>query len=82
MIKFACSKCGKHIAVDDKHAGKKAKCPGCGEAVVVPGPSTAIKFSCAACGHTIKVPESYAGKKGKCQKCGAVNVVPAPEADA
>jgi len=79
VIKFACSKCGKPIRVDDKHAGKKGKCPGCGEVVVVPGTSRAIAFRCAGCGHTIKVPQSYAGKRGKCPKCKEAVVVPAPK---
>jgi DNA-directed RNA polymerase subunit RPC12/RpoP len=79
VIKFACSQCGKHIAVDDKHAGKKGKCPGCGEAVVVPGKSAAIRFACEHCGHRIKVPQHYAGKKGKCPKCKEAVVVPAPK---
>ena len=76
MIKFACSKCGKHIRVDEKYAGKKGKCPGCGEAVVVPGKSAAIRFSCEHCGHAIKVAQRYAGKKGKCPKCQQTVVVP------
>jgi len=69
VIKFACSKCGRKISVDDKHAGKKGKCPACGEPVVVPEASNRIKFHCAHCGQSIKVPKSYAGKKGKCPKC-------------
>jgi len=76
VIKFACSKCGKHISVDDKYAGKRGKCPDCGETVVVPGKSKAIAFCCAGCGHTIKVPESYAGKKGKCPRCKNAVAVP------
>ena len=76
MIKFACTKCGQHINVDDKFAGKKGKCPKCSGIVVVPGKSAAIAFSCANCGHRIKVPESYAGKKGRCPKCKEAVVVP------
>jgi len=34
-IKFKC-KCGKVLAADVKFAGKKAKCGGCGQAVVIP----------------------------------------------
>ncbi len=37
MIKFASSKCGRHISVDDKYAGKRGKCPNCKEVVVIPG---------------------------------------------
>lgn len=34
-IQFACS-CGKRLKVADESAGKKARCPGCGAALVVP----------------------------------------------
>ena len=76
MIKFACSECGKPIRVDDRYAGKRGKCPGCGAAVVVPAKAAPIAFSCSHCGHTLKVPPSYAGKKGKCPKCQQAIVVP------
>ncbi len=79
MIKFACSKCGRKISVEDKCAGKKGKCPGCGQAVVVPGQTSTIKFTCGHCGQSIKVPESYAGKKGKCPKCKEPVEVPSKE---
>src|SRR5262245_35676529 len=34
-IKFACA-CGKSLAADASAAGRKAKCPACGQAVQVP----------------------------------------------
>ncbi|MCH8192430.1 MAG: hypothetical protein IIA65_00255 [Planctomycetes bacterium] len=77
MIKFACSKCRESIRTDDKDAGKRGKCPKCGNAVVVPKRSTVIEFACEGCGHTIKVAERYAGKQGKCPKCQNPVVVPA-----
>lgn len=39
-IKFKCV-CGKVLAADAKFAGKKAKCGGCGQAVVIPTPKPA-----------------------------------------
>ncbi|MCH7920720.1 MAG: hypothetical protein IIC50_22425 [Planctomycetes bacterium] len=77
MIKFACSNCRESIRTDDKDAGKRGKCPKCGNAVVVPNRSTVIEFACEGCGHTIKVAERYAGKQGKCPKCQNPVVVPA-----
>ena len=77
MIKFACPNCRESIRVDDKYAGKRGKCPKCGNAVRVPKRSTSITFACEGCGHTIKVPERYAGKQGKCPKCQIQVVVPA-----
>lgn len=79
MIKFACSKCGQSIRVDDKYAGKKGRCPKCGTAVVVPGRSNVIRFRCEHCGAKIKVPDRYAGRKGKCPTCQKSVVVPGPQ---
>ncbi|MGD8501521.1 MAG: hypothetical protein PVJ86_12785, partial [Phycisphaerales bacterium] len=76
MIRFACSSCGRLISVDEKHSGRKGKCPKCGSVVVVPERSTIIEFSCESCGHKIKVPDSYGGKKGKCPRCKNVVDVP------
>ena len=36
-IKFSCA-CGCEITVKDEHAGKKGKCPACGQVVQVPRP--------------------------------------------
>jgi predicted RNA-binding Zn-ribbon protein involved in translation (DUF1610 family) len=86
MIKFTCSKCSRHITVDEKHAGKKGKCPDCGQVVVVPGESKTFAFSCPSCKYKIKVAESYAGRKAKCPKCKESvevpfgNEIPVPEA--
>ena len=38
-IKFNCSNCGKGLSVPDSFAGKKARCPGCNEAVGIPASS-------------------------------------------
>lgn len=36
MIRFKCLHCGKAISVKDEVAGKKGKCPGCGQTIEVP----------------------------------------------
>jgi hypothetical protein len=36
-ITFSCG-CGKTLRVPDEFAGRRAKCPGCGELVNIPGP--------------------------------------------
>ncbi len=79
MIKFACPSCHKSMRVDDSHAGKKGKCPKCGETLIVPERSTLIEFDCGNCGHTIKVAHSHTGKKGACPKCK--HAVQVPEGD-
>lgn len=37
MIEFSCQ-CGKQIKVSEKFAGRRAKCPGCGEPMTIPSP--------------------------------------------
>ncbi len=41
MIKFRCQSCEKKIGVKDEFAGKRVKCPGCGEPVRIPQPEPA-----------------------------------------
>jgi len=36
MIHFKCGKCGKKLAAKDESAGKRVKCPACGQIVPVP----------------------------------------------
>jgi DNA-directed RNA polymerase subunit RPC12/RpoP len=76
MIKFSCKKCGQKLNVEDKHSGKRVKCPKCGSVRVVPDNSDKIKFDCKNCGHKISVPQIHAGKKGKCPKCKSPIVIP------
>ncbi|MHC4568871.1 MAG: TFIIB-type zinc ribbon-containing protein, partial [Planctomycetota bacterium] len=79
MIRFACSNCNRLISVDERHSGRKGKCPKCGGVVVVPESSTIIEFACGSCGHKIRVPAKYAGRKGSCPKCQNPVVVPSLE---
>ncbi len=39
MISLACPSCQKKLSVKELHQGKKVKCPGCGQAVLVPQPA-------------------------------------------
>ncbi len=79
MIEFTCENCGQKLRVEDKHAGKRIKCPKCGGVGAVPDNSDKIKFHCESCGQSIRVPAAYAGKKGKCPKCKTAIVVPSLE---
>jgi len=76
MIEFSCEKCRQKLNVEDKHSGKRVKCPKCGGVRVVPDNSDKIEFDCKNCGHKISVPQIHAGKKGKCPKCKNPVVVP------
>ena len=73
MIKFSCKNCGQKLNVEDKHSGKRIKCPKCSDVCVVPDSSDKIKFHCENCGQSITVPQIHAGKKGKCPKCKSPN---------
>lgn len=37
-IRFRCDNCGKQLKTKDSSAGKKVKCPGCGDVLVIPEP--------------------------------------------
>jgi DNA-directed RNA polymerase subunit RPC12/RpoP len=76
MIKFSCENCAQKISVPEIHAGKKGRCPKCGEIVVVPAKSAILEFHCKKCGQKIRVPEIHAGKNGKCPKCKNIVTIP------
>ena len=76
MIEFGCKNCGLKLNVEDKHSGKRVKCPKCGSVGVVPDNSDKIKFRCKSCDQSISVPQIHAGKKGKCPKCKNPVVIP------
>ena len=47
MIHFRCSSCGKNFQVKDEHAGRRTKCPKCGETIHVPAECQAPKTEAA-----------------------------------
>lgn len=83
-IPFACS-CGKSFQAKDEFAGKRTKCPACGQVLVIPQPSRAdapppepaamIHFRCD-CGKEFKVKPEFAGRSTKCPACGRALVIP------
>ncbi|MFH1707829.1 MAG: hypothetical protein ABIF71_07920 [Planctomycetota bacterium] len=42
-INVQCTKCSHKLAVDDQFAGKKGKCPKCGNVFVIPAPAGAAR---------------------------------------
>lgn len=82
-IQVKCS-CGKSLAVPDKYAGKRIKCPGCESALTVPAQAAAAKPATISvkckCGKTLGVKPELAGKKVKCPTCQAVLAIPAAAA--
>ena len=63
MIKVTCRNCGKHLEAPDGAAGRKGKCPGCGEVFEVPPGRTEGKI-CGGC-KTVYPPEDVI-----CTACG------------
>jgi WD40 repeat protein len=57
MIAFACATCQKKLAVHDEAAGKKVKCPGCGQVMQAPSPAVAAP-SAAVQPRTLPSPSS------------------------
>lgn len=89
MIKFHCSNCGKKISTPDNYAGKRGKCPQCGQVVRVPSAQEepvqdnqpVIKFRCPNCNQKIGVAKNYAGKRVRCAKCRQPIWVPEPQVE-
>jgi len=62
-VKFNCPSCGRTLNVKDEYAGKKARCPGCKEALTVPfapeaaeaaaAQPAAAASACPSCGGTL-----------------------------
>ena len=46
-IEFRCTKCGKLLRTGDDTAGKHAKCPECGEILVIPARRHLYAHSCS-----------------------------------
>ncbi len=90
-IQFRCSGCGKLLSAKDEHAGRKAKCPACGQLNVIPGTSdeeTPVASSDAGgvlfcevpcrCGRVLRLTPEQLQRGVICAQCG--RRVPQPEA--
>ena len=86
-IEFPCPKCSQPVRTPVSAAGKKGKCPSCGEVVQIPHespsgpqaevkPSAKIQFRCPGCQKLLRMPANVAGKKVKCPACSAVLSIP------
>ena len=86
-IEFPCPKCSQPVRTPVSAAGKKGKCPSCGEVVQIPlespdapqtevKPSAKIQFRCPGCQKRLRMPANVAGKKVKCPACSAVLSIP------
>jgi len=78
MIKFSCKNCGQKLNIENRHSGKRCKCPKCNNPVVVPAikkrpPGDADTFSivCSICGETIQIPKTTRGQAIECPSCSS-----------
>ncbi|OYW24386.1 MAG: hypothetical protein B7Z55_02315 [Planctomycetales bacterium 12-60-4] len=67
-IEFTCGHCGKSLSTSDDKAGRKAKCPGCGEAIEVPRVNTdGVELSTTV---PVVAPSQRRSTVRKCPMCG------------
>ena len=64
MLKVICGRCGRRFQVDDAHAGRRGRCPGCRAPVIVPGAPRRSDSSCES--------RAPAGSTITCPACGGV----------
>lgn len=77
---FACRHCGTVRSLPDSYYGRKLRCPGCKNEVVLTGefyPSRYRFIYSCSCGVTKNAKFSHFGRKVACPKCGTVNAVSA-----
>lgn len=72
-IELKCKKCGQPLAIDEKDAGKEAKCPKCGTGFTVPTAEEAKAQAAPPSAEEAKAqaaPASAGGER-RCPACGA-----------
>lgn len=67
-------KCGAILNAKEEFAGKHAKCPKCGDTILIPKPSS-MRLTCS-CGQVVQAKASLAGKRVKCPTCSQPIDVP------
>jgi DNA-directed RNA polymerase subunit RPC12/RpoP len=60
-------KCGAILNAKEELAGKQAKCPKCGDTILIPKPSS-MRLTCS-CGQVVQAKASLAGKRVQCPTC-------------
>jgi len=73
-ILFACPKCTKSLAVDERHSGVMVKCVDCQFPVRVPLP--AVWFKCSSCSTDLSAPRMNLGKLFRCSNCNTDVPIP------
>lgn len=66
--------CGKRFHTRDEHAGKQAKCPGCGSLLTIPH-LRSVKFKCSRCSSIQEISEDMVGYPEVCLNCKNATLV-------
>jgi DNA-directed RNA polymerase subunit RPC12/RpoP len=76
MIHFGCPTCGKIFQVKDKYAGKRTKCPKCGQAIQLLQPSSPVHSAAEGQSSVIRPfyrpPQRHTSQAGLFIGCAAV----------
>lgn len=89
MAIIAACNCGKSFKAKPELAGKRVKCPSCGESIQIPVASGVAPMENAAatspiavtcqCGKSFKAPPKLAGKQVVCPACKSAVSIPHPQ---
>ncbi|MBX3415807.1 MAG: hypothetical protein KF708_24195 [Pirellulales bacterium] len=92
VLTAACGGCGKQVRAPAVQAGKRVRCPHCGDAVRLPGaafravegpapavPADRLLVHCPACAASFYARKEHAGRPTKCGKCGTHFTLPRVE---
>lgn len=75
-VHFKCSKCGKHLEVDEKGAGMSVPCTDCGTSMTVPNSTT--RHTCPQCHISVLVDDILKGASFECSTCRQMLHIPSP----
>ncbi len=82
-IQVQCGHCKRRFAAKPHLAGKRVKCPGCKNPIVIPeaGVITSVEVTCRSCSADFLAESSDVGQRVACPSCGTLTRVEAGQAD-
>lgn len=76
-IHIRCSKCGKHLEIDEKGAGMTVSCPDCSASLTVSTSTTT--HTCPKCYVAVLVDDILKGETFECSTCHQMFHIPSPD---